>query len=72
MRLFKLAYKITIAAAGVAAVFNPAGAAIAGGVAITSAVASVVKDKNFKPVMRVINIIACNMDSATNDKRLNS
>ena len=68
----KLAYKICIAANGAAAFTNPISAAITGGVAIASAISATVKDKQAKPAMKLVNIIACNYDKAKNDQASNT
>lgn len=68
----KWSYKICIAAASVTAFANPVSASITGAVAISSAISSGLKDKNIKPVMKIINIIACNIDKAKNDPKENA
>ena len=68
----KWSYKICVAAAGVTAFTNPVSASITGAVAISSAISSGLKDKNIKPAMKLINIIACNIDKAKNDPKENA
>lgn len=64
---FNFLVKVGIATAGATAFTNPLSASIAGGTAIASAISAAVKDKKFKPAMKVINVIACNIDKARND-----
>jgi len=68
----KWAYKICIAAAGAAAVYsNPVSGGIAGAVAISSAVSAAIKDRKIVKLMPLVNVIACNIDKAANDPKLN-
>ena len=68
----KWAYKICIAAAGGLAIYsNPVTGTIAGAVAISSMLSASFKDKNIKPAMKLINFIACNIDKASNDPKIN-
>ncbi len=60
-------FKICIAAAGITAMTNPASASITGAVALTSVISTIIKDKDFKPAMKLINIMACNIDNAKNN-----
>lgn len=46
--------------------------AVAGATAVASTLSSAIKDKNIKPVMKLINIVACNIDKAKNDKEINN
>lgn len=74
--LLKNSYKGLIAvggaSAGVAAVTvgSPL-LAVAGASAVASTISSVVKDKNIKPIMKLVNLIACNIDKAKNDEGYN-
>jgi len=68
----KLLWKLGIATAGVTAFTNPISATIAGVSAVASAVSAVSKDRNIKPVMSLVNILALNIDKAKNDSSANS
>jgi hypothetical protein len=65
------AYKIAVALNGVAAVTpattNPISVIIAGSGVIASAVSAMLKDGKVKPLMAVVNIMACNLGYAAND-----
>lgn len=63
----KWAFKICVAAAGITAMTNPASASITGAVALASVISAIIKDKDFKPGMKLVNIIACNIGNAKND-----
>lgn len=80
-KFFKTLYKVLLAASGAGAVGvsvkylgDPEGLAMAitGGVAIASVASSAIKDKNFKGLMGLVNVIACNLDKAKNDPFANS
>lgn len=66
MRFLKSVYKVSIAVAGVAAMFEPTLAIVAGSTAVASVISSSVKDKNVKTAMKILNVIACNIDRAEN------
>ena len=79
-KFIKLGYKILLAASGAGSVglgvaaFDPTGITlgVTGVTAIASAVSSAVKDKKVKPVMSLVNAVACNFDNAKNDDIVNS
>jgi len=80
-KFLKTLYKVLLAASGAGAagisvkyLGDPEGLALAitGGATIASAVSSAVKDKNFKTLMSLVNLIACNFDKAKNDPVANS
>lgn len=80
-KFFKTLYKVLLAASGAGSIGlsvkyldDPQGLALAitGGAAIASTVSSAVKDKNFKTIMSLVNVIACNLDKAQNDPFANS
>jgi hypothetical protein len=64
-----------VSVAGVEIVGSELAIAISGTVALCSAVSSLVKDKNSKPLitlaMKVVNLFAVNFDKAQNDKKVN-
>lgn len=64
-----------VSVAGVEIVGSEIAIAISGTVAICSAISSLVKDKNSKPLvtlaMKLINLFAVNVDNAENDKKIN-
>ena len=70
--IFKFMWKIGVVTAGITAFTNPVSAAIAGTSAISSAISSVVKDRNLQPAMKIVNVLACNMDASENDPVTNS
>jgi len=74
--IVKNSYKALIAIGGVsagAAAITTASPllAIAGATALASTVSSSVRDGNIKPVMFLVNAVACNIDKAQNDKKVN-
>jgi hypothetical protein len=80
-KFFKTLYQVLLAASGagslgvsVTYLDDPQGLALAitGGAAIASTVSSAVKDKNFKLLMNLVNLIACNFNKAQNDPFTNS
>jgi hypothetical protein len=80
-KFFKTLYQVLLAASGagslgvsVTYLDDPQGLALAitGGAAIASTVSSAVKDKNFKLLMSLVNLIACNFNKAQNDPFANS
>jgi len=80
-KFFKTLYKVLLAASGagslgisISYLDDPQGLALAitGGAAIASTVSSAVKDKNFKTLMSLVNLVACNFDKAQNDPFANS
>ena len=80
-KFFKTLYKLLLAASGAGSIGlsvkyldDPQSLALAitGGAAIASTVSSAVKDKNFKGIMSIVNLIACNLDRAKNDTFSNS
>lgn len=62
---------LALVGGGVAMVADPITGSIAGIVAIASAFSSMFKDKNFKPLMKLVNLFAVNIDNAENDKKIN-
>jgi hypothetical protein len=80
-KFFKTLYKVLLAASGagslgvsISYLDDPQGLALAitGGAAIASTVSSAVKDRNFKTLMGLVNLVACNFDKAQNDPFANS
>jgi predicted RNA methylase len=80
-KFFKTLYKVLLAASGAGSIGfgvkylgDPQSLALAitGGAAIASAASSAIKDKNFKTIMSLVNVIACNLDKAENDSFANS
>jgi hypothetical protein len=69
--ILKTLVKIGVATAGATAFTNPVSATIAGTSAVSSAISAAVKDKKYKPLMRIVNIIACNIDKAKNSSQVN-
>lgn len=67
-KFFKSIYKVGMATVGVAAMFEPTCAVIAAASVVASATSSAIKDKNIKPVMKIINVLACNIDCAANSR----
>ena len=80
-KFLKTLYKVLLAASGAGSIGlsvqyldDPQSLALAitGVAAIASTVSSAVKDRNFKTVMSLVNVIACNFDKAQNDPFTNS
>ena len=65
-------YKICVAANGAASFTNPISAAITGIVTIASVISASVSDKNAKPIMKLINTVAVNIDKAENNPTKNT
>lgn len=70
-KVLKALYKIGVATAGITAFTNPYSATIAGVATVASAVSAATKDKNYKPAMTIVNLLACNIDKAANDRHKN-
>ena len=60
--ILKGLFKIGVVTAGATAFTNPVSATIAGVSAVASAISSVTKDKNFKPAMKIVNILDCSLE----------
>jgi hypothetical protein len=68
--------KVGVSVSGVASIAGGAltgniPMAVTGVIAISSAVSAAFKDKKFAPIMKIVNILACNLDRATNNPVMN-
>tara|TARA_B110000211_G_scaffold234725_1_gene305888 strand:+ start:4448 stop:4702 length:255 start_codon:yes stop_codon:yes gene_type:complete len=64
-------YKLCIAVNGAASFTNPISAVVTSVVALSSVISSSVSDNNSKPAMKLINLLAINLDKAENNPKKN-